>query len=74
MAEVAVTEVVARKTRKPADPNAPSRVQGPKPAYITYKIDEAGVLVINSVSRKAEEVLATVDADKSLKYARFEIK
>lgn len=50
-----------------------------RPAYIVYKsITDAngqhtGDFDIVNVSRKAEEVLAAVDADHSLKYKRTEI-
>ena len=50
-----------------------------RPAYIVYKsiVDgngqHTGDFEIVNVSRKAEEVLAAVDSDHSLKYKRTEI-
>lgn len=48
--------------------------RSPRPAYIAYTVDEAGNLEIHSVTRVAEEILQIVDANRDLKYKRFEIK
>lgn len=51
-----------------------------RPAYIVYKATQdgstgafTGDFEIVSVSRNAEEVLGSVDADRDLKYKRFEV-
>lgn len=48
--------------------------RAPRPAYITYTVNEDGSINVHSTSRVAEDVLAAVDADRSLKYARILIK
>lgn len=73
MSEAAATEV--KKSRKPADPNAPKREVGPRPLYIVYTIAEgSNDLTIHLNSRKAEEVLADVSANPERKYARLMVK
>lgn len=46
----------------------------PKPAYIVYLVNGDGSIDIKLISRDSDEVLAAVDADRSLRYQRFLIK
>lgn len=48
--------------------------RAPRPAYVAYKLNEDGTIDIKLATRSAEEVLAAVDADRELKYARTLIK
>lgn len=46
----------------------------PKAAYLAYTVNENGTIEIGEVTRSAEEILAAVDKNRELKYARFMIK
>lgn len=74
MADAASTETVAVKTRKKRDPNAPVREIPPRPLYIVYTVGEDNLVTTHLNSRKAEEVLAHVDANPGHKYLRIMVK
>lgn len=66
--------VTKRSEMTPEQLAAYDKARGPRPAYIAYKIDADGSLVVGLVTRSAEEVLAAVDQDRDLKYTRTMIK
>lgn len=57
------------KSDKPKRPTP-----GPRPAYMTYNLDENGEVVVGKVTRKAEEMLHHVSDNPGSKWVRFEIK
>lgn len=75
MADTAV--VAPNGLKKDGTPKA-KRGEGPgakpRPAYIVYDSNDDGTINVRSATRNAEEVLKTVDANRDLKYVRFEIK
>lgn len=76
--------MAAKKTRKDINAMSPEdreayekrleAARAPRPAYVAYTINEDGSLNVSLTTRSAEEVLAAVDADRSLKYQRIMIK
>lgn len=48
--------------------------RAPKPAYLAYTVNEDGTINVGTVTRSAEEILAAVDEDRSLKYTRIMVK
>lgn len=76
MAEVQkqARRVTKRSEMTPEQLAAYEKARGPRPAYLAYKIDEAGALQVALTTRSAEEVLAAVDQDRDLKYTRIIVK
>lgn len=48
--------------------------RAPRPAYLAYTVNEDMTINVGTVTRSAEEILAAVDADRSLKYTRILVK
>lgn len=74
MAEASKRRVTKKEEMTAEQLAAYEKRLGPKPAYVAYKVDENGGIEIVLATRSAEEVLAAVDKDRDLKYARTMIK
>lgn len=48
--------------------------RAPRPAYLVYRMSDAGDLEIVAATRSADDVLAQTTNDRTLKYAAFAIK
>lgn len=76
--------MAARKTRVDTSKMTPEeraayeerleKARAPRPAYIAYQSLPDGTIEVKLCTRSAEEVLAAVDADRDMKYARVMIK
>lgn len=70
MADENTTAPAGTKARKP---RAPSK---PRPLFILYSVvdgPDGPDLDVKSATRKSDEILAALDADRSLRYKRVEV-